>query len=155
MKCFKAVNKMKIKEGRAQEVIERFKKSKSIHTFDGFLFMEVIEKINTSEFDEVEICTTWSDKSSFDAWQNSTSFVKAHKPIEERDKRGEDNPILESGVDFYAVHIQHEPEYSGDGREERLHRMLMEASKPVLNRLDQLEENLLKSDLSYNKLSSI
>ena len=154
MQYFKAVNKMKIKERRAQEVINRFEKAKSIHTFNGFIFMEVIEKVNTDGFDEVEICTTWSDQASFDAWQHSASFVKAHKPIEERDKRGEDNPIIESGVDFYVVHIQHMPEDQEDDRAEKLHSMLMEASKPVLNRLDQLEENLLKSELPYDKLSS-
>src|SRR5699024_7595228 len=154
MRSFKDINKMKKKGGRAQEVINRFEKAKSIHTFNGFLFMEGIEKVNTDDFDEVEICTTWSDKASFNAWQHSASYVKAHKPIEEREKRGEDNPIIESGIDFYVVHIQHMPEDQEDDRAEKLHSMLREASKPVLNRLDQLEENLLKSELPYDKLSS-
>ena len=109
MQYFKAINKLTIKEGRAEEVMKRFEKSKSIHTFEGFIFMEVMKKLHTKEGDRVEICTTWKDRASFDAWQHSTSFVRAHKPIKEREDRGEDNPIITSRVDFYDIHIQHTP----------------------------------------------
>ncbi|HLR23031.1 MAG TPA: antibiotic biosynthesis monooxygenase [Pseudogracilibacillus sp.] len=155
MVYFKAVNKLQIKKGRAEEVITRFEEVKSIHTFTGFLFMEVLQNLNDdSDYEEVQICTTWIDKSNFEAWQTSQSFRDAHKPMEERIQKGEDNPIISSDVVFYFIQVQHKPEKQYDPREEKLQSMLMKASKPVMNRLDEIEKNIINSRLAQDRLSN-
>src|SRR5699024_12246286 len=90
---FKAVNKLQIKKGREEEVITRFEEVKSVHNFTGFLFMEVLQNLNDdSDYEEVQICTTWIDKSNFEAWQTIQSLRDEHKAMDERIQKGVDKP---------------------------------------------------------------
>lgn len=107
MTMMKAVNTIKIKKGRSDEVLARFMKPKSVHTFDGFVLMEVLRKENTEEYDELQICTTWEDQSYFDAWRNSQAIEKAHARSKNIDQ--DDHPIISAEVSTFEVCVQHHP----------------------------------------------
>ncbi|MEC2160137.1 antibiotic biosynthesis monooxygenase [Virgibacillus halodenitrificans] len=109
MTMMKAVNTLRIKKGRTEEVITRFKTAKSVHTFAGFILMEVLKKENTEEHDELQICTTWQDHSYFDAWRESRASEKAHAAKEIDKQESGDNPILGSELSTFEVCIQHHP----------------------------------------------
>lgn len=105
----KAVNEIRVKKGRVDEVAPRFSTAKSVHTFDGFILMEVLIKENTGEYDVIEVCTTWEDHASFDAWKESRATKKAHASGGSEEKSG-DNPILGAELSIYEVFVQHHPE---------------------------------------------
>lgn len=109
MTMMKAINTLQIQKGRVDEVIPLFKKAKSVHTFDGFILMEVLKKENAEEYDELQICTTWKDESYFKAWLESRAIEKAHKSQEEKTKKPENNPILGSELTTFEVTVQHYP----------------------------------------------
>lgn len=101
----RVINKLTIKRGRAEEVLEKFKDPKSVHTFEGFVFMEVMEKQNVEEHDELHIATTWENEDSFQNWRDSRQNSKAHGSQE-----SEDNPILDFEISKYDIHYRHLPE---------------------------------------------
>ncbi|WP_380659935.1 antibiotic biosynthesis monooxygenase [Salinicoccus sesuvii] len=105
----KAVNRISIKKGRAHEVAERFSKAKSIHTFKGFILMEVLIKEGTKEEDVIEVCTTWESHDSFKTWRESRATQKTHASTEQESKP-EDNPIIGAELSTYEVFVQHHPE---------------------------------------------
>lgn len=107
MTMMKAVNTLQIKRGKAEEVIELFAQPKSVHTFAGFILMEVLEKENTTDYDELQICTTWEDQSYFDAWRESRASDKAHGA--KKEQRQTESPILGSELTTFKVSIQHHP----------------------------------------------
>lgn len=104
----KAVNTIRIKKGRVDEILARFKTPKSVHTFEGFILMEVLKKENSPEFDELKICTTWEDRKYFDQWLESRASQKAHGKKDEQ-KSTEESPILGSQLTTFEVAIQHKP----------------------------------------------
>src|SRR5699024_5542753 len=83
MTKMKAVNTLRIKKGKADEVLKLFEKPKSVRTFDGFILMEVIKTEDTEEYDELKICTTWKDDYFFEFWRESSADRKAHAATEE------------------------------------------------------------------------
>lgn len=105
----KAVNQIRVEKGRVEEVAQRFSKAKAVHTFDGFILMEVLIKENTDEYDVIEVCTTWEDHESFDAWRESRATKKTHASSGSEAK-SEDNPILGAELSTYEVFVQHHPE---------------------------------------------
>lgn len=109
MQMMRAVNTLKIEKGRTEEVIARFQNAKSVHTFEGFVLMEVLKKENTEEYDELQICTTWEDESYFEAWRESRSSEKAHSPKKEKVQKSDNNPILGAELTTFEVCIQHHP----------------------------------------------
>lgn len=109
MTMMKAVNTLRIQKGRTDEVIARFAQAKSVHTFAGFVIMEVLRKENTDEYDELQICTTWEDRAYFDAWRESRSSEKAHRATKESKQKQTDSPILGSELTTFEVCIQHHP----------------------------------------------
>lgn len=108
MKMMTAVNTIRIKKGRADEVISRFQTPKSVHTFDGFIRMEVLKKENSEEHDELKICTTWADHSYFQNWLDSRDSKKAHGEKKEQKPEGE-SPILGAELTTFEVAVQHLP----------------------------------------------
>lgn len=67
-------NSLPVKEGAADEVVERFAGSRgNVQGFPGFVSMEVLK----SE-EEVLVVTRWEDREFFDAWVASEDFKKAH-----------------------------------------------------------------------------
>jgi len=105
----KAVNTIRIKKGTADEIAEKFNKAKSVHTFDGFVLMEVLIKENTEEFDEIQVCTTWEDHASFEAWRESRATRKAHEAQNNPKDDKAESPILGTELTTYEVHVQHHP----------------------------------------------
>ncbi|WP_246120445.1 antibiotic biosynthesis monooxygenase [Cohnella terricola] len=108
-------NRIEVKAGFGVGVIERFRTPKSVHTFPGFVRMDVLHSTNESGNEEVRVCTTWEKEEDFQAWSNSDSFRHAHaKRAEAAASRSEEeaanNPILGNKVTIYQVAVTHLPQ---------------------------------------------
>ncbi|WP_338654666.1 antibiotic biosynthesis monooxygenase [Sporosarcina psychrophila] len=103
----KAVNTIRIKKGNVEEVLARFQTPKSVHTFEGFVLMEVLKKENSPEYDELKICTTWEERKFFDEWLGSRASQKTHD--KKNEQKSADNPIISSQLTTFQVAIQHKP----------------------------------------------
>ncbi|WP_319022560.1 antibiotic biosynthesis monooxygenase [Oceanobacillus oncorhynchi] len=103
----KVVNTLRVKKGKVNEVAALFSKAKSVHTFNGFVFMEVLIKENTEEYDELQVCTTWEDHASFEVWRESRETRKAHESQDKQEK--ENNLILGSEISTFEIFVQHHP----------------------------------------------
>lgn len=108
MQMMTAVNTIRIEKGRGEEVASRFAVAKSVHTFKGFIRMEVWMKEDSPEYDELKICTTWEDHSYFDNWLKSRQAEKAHGGGRSKESEG-NSPILGSELTTFAVKVQHLP----------------------------------------------
>lgn len=71
-------NRFEIRAGAADAVVDRFRSPKSVHTFPGFVRMEVLHAVLSDETEEVRICTAWESEEAFNAWTNSDAFRQAH-----------------------------------------------------------------------------
>jgi heme oxygenase (staphylobilin-producing) len=70
------INRLPVKEGAAEQVVERFANSQGyVQEFPGFVSMEVL---NSEVGDEVLVLTRWRDKDAFDSWVHSDAFKRAH-----------------------------------------------------------------------------
>ncbi len=70
------VNRLPVKEGLADQVVERFANGRGfVQDFPGFVSMEVLR---SEEADEVMVITRWQDKDAFDSWVRSDEFKTAH-----------------------------------------------------------------------------
>jgi heme-degrading monooxygenase HmoA len=70
------VNRLPVKEGAADQVVERFANSRGhVQGFPGFVSMEVLRSVGA---DEVLVITRWRDKDAFESWVHSAEFRKAH-----------------------------------------------------------------------------
>jgi len=70
------INRLPVKEGAADRVVERFANSRGhVQDFSGFVSMEVLRSEGA---DEVLVITRWQDKDAFDSWVHSEEFKKAH-----------------------------------------------------------------------------
>jgi heme oxygenase (staphylobilin-producing) len=70
------INRLPVKEGAADQVVERFATSRgSVQGFPGFVSMEVL---SSEVGDEVLVITRWRDKEAFDSWVHSDAFKIAH-----------------------------------------------------------------------------
>ncbi|HET7478306.1 MAG TPA: antibiotic biosynthesis monooxygenase [Rubrobacteraceae bacterium] len=70
------MNSLPVKEGAADEIVERFSGSGGhVQDFPGFVSMEVMK---SEEEDEVLVITRWRDREAFDSWVRSEEFRKAH-----------------------------------------------------------------------------
>jgi heme oxygenase (staphylobilin-producing) len=73
---FAVINRLPVKEGAADQVVERFANSRgNVQGFPGFVSMEVL---NSEAGDEVLVITRWRDKDAFDSWVGSDAFKRAH-----------------------------------------------------------------------------
>src|SRR5690606_20423980 len=112
MQMMTAVNTIQIKKGKGGEVANRFAIPKSVHTFEGFVRMEVWMKENVAEYDELKVCTTWEDRQFFDRWLDSRESGKAHGKGREQSAEAEESPILGSELTTFIVKVQHLPALS-------------------------------------------
>lgn len=71
-------NRFEIRAGSADAIVERFRSPKSVHTFPGFVRMEVLHTVLSDEAEEVRVCTAWENEEAFRAWTDSDSFRQAH-----------------------------------------------------------------------------
>jgi len=70
------INRLPVKEGAADQVVERFENSRgNVQGFPGFISMEVLRAEGA---DEVQVITRWQDKDAFNSWVHSDEFKKAH-----------------------------------------------------------------------------
>ena len=70
------VNRLPVKEGLADQVVERFANGRGfVQDFPGFVSMEVLR---SEETDEVMVITRWEGKEAFDSWVRSDEFKTAH-----------------------------------------------------------------------------
>jgi heme oxygenase (staphylobilin-producing) len=76
-------NRLPVREGRADEVVERFSGSRGdVQDFPGFVSMEVLRAQDETE---VLVITRWESREKFDAWVHSDSFRAAHSQSGESD----------------------------------------------------------------------
>ena len=105
-----AVNAIRVVKGRAQEVADRFAKPKSVHTFPGFVRMEVWMKENGEDHDELHICTTWEEEKFFKNWLKSRENGKAHGQSPDKPTKSEEtSPILGAELSTFVTIHQHLP----------------------------------------------
>jgi heme-degrading monooxygenase HmoA len=70
------VNRLPVKEGMADQVVERFANGRGfVQDFPGFVSMEVLR---SDSGDEVMVITRWRDKDAFNSWVASDAFRAAH-----------------------------------------------------------------------------
>ena len=70
------VNRLPVKEGMADQVVERFADGRGfVQQFPGFVNMEVLRSEGA---DEVVVITRWRDKEAFDSWVRSEQFAMVH-----------------------------------------------------------------------------
>ena len=70
------INRLPVKEGAADEIVERFAGGGGyVQNFPGFVSMEVLRSDGD---DEVLVITRWEGKEAFDSWVHSDEFKKAH-----------------------------------------------------------------------------
>ena len=70
------INRLPVKEGMADKVIERFAGHRGfVQDFPGFVSMEVLRSEKT---DEVMVITRWRDKEAFNSWVASDAFKMVH-----------------------------------------------------------------------------
>ncbi|WP_240633452.1 antibiotic biosynthesis monooxygenase [Paenibacillus montanisoli] len=117
-------NRIEVRAGYAEAVLERFKAPKSVHTFPGFVRMDVLHAKASEETEEIRVCTTWEKEEDFQAWANSDSFQHAHKRREGAQGAGghgghghggqqaaeSASPIVGNKVTIYQVAVSHLPE---------------------------------------------
>ena len=104
-----AVNTIRIQKGKGEEVASRFAQPKSVHTFEGFIRMEVWMKEDSPEYDELKVCTTWEERRFFDNWLESRESQKAHGSGNGRPASSEPSPILGNELTTFTVKAQHLP----------------------------------------------
>lgn len=103
----KVINAIHVEKGRADEVLARFSSPKAVHTFEGFVFMEVLQKNDSPDYDELHICTTWEERKHFDAWLEHRNYGKAHS--KQNAKPAKDSPIIGNELSTFDVIHQHRP----------------------------------------------
>jgi heme-degrading monooxygenase HmoA len=101
------INRLPVKEGAAEQVVERFANSQgSVQGFPGFVSMEVLD---SEAGDEVLVITRWQDKDAFNSWVHSDEFTKAHG-------RGGSSELLRGHPQMatYEVAVERESESPGE-----------------------------------------
>ncbi|MEV9640714.1 antibiotic biosynthesis monooxygenase [Mammaliicoccus sciuri] len=106
MQMMTAVNTIFVEKGKGEQVTARFQRAKTVHTFEGFIRMEVLLKQDAEDQDEVKVCTTWEDEKYFQNWLNSRENAKSH---ESKAPSTEPSPILGNKLTKFAVKVQHLP----------------------------------------------
>ena len=96
-------NRLPVKEGRADEVVERFAGNRgNVQNFPGFISMEVLRSQDAAE---VLVITRWESREAFDRWVHSDSFRAAHSQSGDSDFLS-GSPQMGS----YEVAVQRDPD---------------------------------------------
>ena len=70
------INRLPVKEGMANQVVERFANGRGfVQEFPGFVSMEVL---SSEDADEVMVITRWRDKDAFDSCVQSDELKMQH-----------------------------------------------------------------------------
>ncbi|GKV66104.1 MULTISPECIES: antibiotic biosynthesis monooxygenase [Sporosarcina] len=106
MQKMTAINTIFVEKGKGEEITSRFLKAKAVHTFEGFIRMEVLLGEEVEDRDEVKVCTTWEDRKYFDSWLHSRENAKSH---DAKAPSAEKSPILGNELTIFDVKVQHLP----------------------------------------------
>lgn len=71
-------NRIIVRSGYGEAVLERFAKPKQVHKFKGFIRMDVLHGRTPEGEEEIRVCTMWERKEDFEAWASSDNFRSAH-----------------------------------------------------------------------------
>ena len=96
------INRLPVKEGAADQVVERFANSRgNVQGVPGFVSMVVVRFDGA---DEVLVVTRWQDKDAFNSWVHSEEFKQAHG-------RGGGGELLRGHpqMSAYEVAVKREP----------------------------------------------
>ncbi|GAA0137410.1 hypothetical protein YSY43_42510 [Paenibacillus sp. YSY-4.3] len=107
MVMMKAIQIIRVRKGKANEVLARFRTPISVHAFEGFLFMEVLIRDNCPEYDELQVCTTWEDRWYFEKWLTSRAARTLHRKF--RELKPEVSQLIGSELATYEVAAQYRP----------------------------------------------
>ncbi|MCD9024441.1 antibiotic biosynthesis monooxygenase [Cohnella silvisoli] len=99
-------NTIQVKPGYGDIMRERFKTPKNVHTFPGFVRMELLQTQGLEEHEEYQVCTAWDNKESFDAWVQSDSFKQAHA---QRRESGNSEMVIGNKITLHEVIVSHLP----------------------------------------------
>lgn len=99
-------NTIQAKPGYGNVIRERFKSPKNVHTFPGFVRMELLQTQGIEEYEEFQVCTTWDNKEAFDAWVQSDSFKQAHAA---RRENGNGDQVIGNKITLHEVIVSHLP----------------------------------------------
>lgn len=105
MQKMTAINTISVEKGKGEQVSARFAKAKAVHTFEGFIRMEVLLNESGEEHDEIKVCTTWEDQAFFEKWLESRNKTKK----QEAKDSAEPSPILGTELSMFDVKVQHLP----------------------------------------------
>lgn len=107
MQKMTAINTISVEKGKGEHVTARFAKAKAVHTFEGFIRMEVLLNESLEAHDEIKVCTTWEDRQFFDNWLENRNKTKKQ---ESKDPNpAEPNPILGTELSLFDVKVQRLP----------------------------------------------
>ncbi|BBI34685.1 antibiotic biosynthesis monooxygenase [Cohnella abietis] len=102
-------NTIQVKLGYGGFIRERFKTPKNVHTFPGFVRMELLQTESLEDHEEYQVCTTWDNKKAFDAWVQSDSFSHAHAERKEGDNS---EMVIANKITLHEVIVSHLPAVS-------------------------------------------
>ncbi|MFC5703607.1 antibiotic biosynthesis monooxygenase [Cohnella faecalis] len=102
------INTIQVKPGYGDVMKERFRSPKSVHTFPGFVRMELLRTEGTEQYEEYQVCTTWESKDAFDGWAQSDSFKQAHARRQE-DRAGSSEMVVGNKITIHEVLFSHLP----------------------------------------------
>ena len=103
-----AINTISVEKGKGEEVTARFAKAKAVHTFEGFIRMEVLLNEAGEEYDEIKVCTTWEDRRFFDIWLEKRNHSKKQEAKATKAPT-EPSPILGTELSMFDVKVEHLP----------------------------------------------
>lgn len=104
-----AINTITVEKGHGEEVTARFAKAKAVHTFEGFVRMQVLLNEANEVHDEIKVCTTWEDKRFFDHWLEVRNESKKQDAKEKEKEPAKHNPILGAELSIYDIKVEHLP----------------------------------------------
>lgn len=72
-------NTIKVKEGHAEAIAQRFGGNNGVQDMQGFVRMEVWHGSAKEGVEELKICTVWENEEAFKGWTSSDSFRQSHR----------------------------------------------------------------------------
>ncbi|MBT2288198.1 antibiotic biosynthesis monooxygenase [Paenibacillus albidus] len=97
-------NTIKIKEGHAEAIAQRFGASNGVQEMPGFVRMEVWHGSPKEGAEELKICTVWENEDAFNGWTSSDSFRQSHRGA------GGNEAILGASLDKYELLVSRTPD---------------------------------------------
>jgi heme oxygenase (staphylobilin-producing) len=89
-----------VKEGHADQVVERFSQPGIVETMPGFIDISVLVKRTRKEDEEVIIMARWESEEAWKNWEKSDAHIQGHK-----ENRGKQPPdyVISSTHALYDV----------------------------------------------------